>query len=80
MNQDINDTQCTVLWHVDDLKISHRDSSVVSTILHELDDWYGDHMPLTIMRGKVHDYLGMKIDFSSRKKVIFPWLTTLGMS
>ncbi len=30
MNKEINGKQCTVLWHVDDLKISHKSADVVT--------------------------------------------------
>jgi hypothetical protein len=32
-------------------------------------DEFGKHMELTITRGKVHDYLGIHIDFSKKGKV-----------
>jgi hypothetical protein len=35
-NKIINGKQCTILWHVDDIKISHTDSSVVSSIIQQL--------------------------------------------
>jgi hypothetical protein len=66
-NKTINGKQCTVVWHVDDLKISHVDSEVVTTILDLLDAKCGQEIvggkraPLTINRGKIHDYLGMKL-------------------
>ena len=28
-NKDINGTQCTIVWHVDDLQIYHKDSTVL---------------------------------------------------
>jgi hypothetical protein len=69
-NKIVNGRQCTVLWHVDDLKISHVDSGVVDDILRMLDERYGKDAPLTITRGKIHDYLGMTIDFSIQGKVM----------
>jgi hypothetical protein len=36
-NKTINGKQCTVVWHVDHLKISHMDRKVVTTILNLLD-------------------------------------------
>jgi hypothetical protein len=69
-NKTINGKQCTVVWHVDDLKISHVDPHVVTTVLGLLDGRYGQEIvggkraPLTVNRGKVHDYLGMTLDFS----------------
>ena len=68
-NKTINGKQCTILWHVDDLKISHVDKSVVDDMLDKLNNRYGKDAPLTVTRGKVHEYLGMTIDFTEPKKV-----------
>lgn len=70
-NKTINGKQCTVGWHVDDLKISHIDEAVVEDLVAALQTKYGVEEPLTVNRGKVHDYLGMRIDFSSPEKVEF---------
>ena len=67
----VNGKQCTILWHVDDLKISHVDASVVSDVISWLDGEFGAEAPLTKTRGKVHEYLGMTIDFSTPGKVKF---------
>ena len=62
--------QRTIGWHVDDLKISHEDPKVVTTILGLINARYGQEIvggkraPLTITRGKIHDYLGMTLDFT----------------
>lgn len=69
MNKDINVSQCTILWHVDDLKVSHMDAQVVTDVLALLEKEYGDASPLSITRGKHHDYLGMHLDFSQDGKV-----------
>eukprot|EP00978_Attheya_sp_CCMP212_P046655 scaffold403813_cov59-Attheya_sp.AAC.2 len=63
----IDDKQCTIVWHVDDL-ISHVDSNVVGDIIEDLDGVFGNEAPLTIKRGKTHDYLGMTLDFSTSGK------------
>ena len=55
----------TVTLHVDDLKISHKDSTEVTKFIKHFGDIYGDRM--TVHRGKVHDYLGMDLDSSSPK-------------
>ena len=80
VNKNINGKQCTVGWHVDDLKISHQDSRVVDDILHQLNERYGKESPLVVTRGRVHEYLGMKMDFSTTGKVILSmpeYITTL---
>ena len=69
-NKMINGNQCTVGWHVDDLKISHVDSAVVDDLINKLNSEFGKEAPLTVTRGKVHDYLGMTIDYSKKGKVI----------
>jgi hypothetical protein len=69
-NKTINGKQCTIIWHVDDLKNSHVEVKAVTTILDLLDAKYGQEIvgrkraPLTIYRGKIHDYLGMTLDYS----------------
>ena len=69
MNRMINGSQCTIMFHVDDIKISHAESQVVTNIITELSDKYGDIMPLTISRGKTHEYLGMIFDYTKPKQV-----------
>jgi hypothetical protein len=69
-NKTINGKQCTIVWHVDDLKISHVDSKVTTTMVNLLDGKYGQEIvggkraPVTVNRGKLHDYLGMALDYS----------------
>jgi hypothetical protein len=54
---------------VDDLKISHVKTSVVDAIIIMLSKEFGNEAPLTINRGKIHDYLGMTLDYSNEGKV-----------
>jgi hypothetical protein len=68
-NKDINGSQCTILWHVDDLKISHVDPDVVTDVIQRVESVFGKEAPLTITRGKIHDYLGMKLDYGIPGKV-----------
>eukprot|EP00957_Ditylum_brightwellii_P128449 9797053-Ditylum_brightwellii.AAC.1 len=68
-NKTINGEQCTIVWHVDDLEISHVSSKVVTEIIKQLQEKYGQEAPLTVNRGKIHDYLGMTLDFLSENKV-----------
>ena len=63
-NKMVSGAQCTVVWHVDDLKISHVDPTVVESLLDLLDGEYGKINPLVTTHGKLHDYLGMTLDYS----------------
>ena len=69
-NKQIEGHQCTILWHVDDLKLSHVSYRVLDEVITGLNDCYGKIALLTVTRGKVHDYLGMTIDYSIPGKVI----------
>lgn len=64
MNKIVNKKQITVAWHVDDLKISHVDGKVVVTFVDKMEETFGKEAPLTKSFGPVHNYLGMKLDFS----------------
>ena len=68
-NKVIDGEQSTILWHVDDLKCSHVDPKVNDKLLAILNERYGKEAPLTVTRGKVHEYLGMTLDFSVDGKV-----------
>jgi hypothetical protein len=69
-NKIIDGKQCTIVWHVDDLKISHVDPNAVTTIISLLDQTYGQQIvagkraAVTVNRGKIHEYLGMTLDYS----------------
>ena len=69
-NKMVNGKQCTVVWHVDDLKISHADSRVVTNVIKMLKTQYGKVGELNVVRGKRHEYLGIDLDFSTPGKVI----------
>ena len=69
VNKIINSYQCTIGWHVEDLKISHVDGNVNRKILTILQQEYGKEAPIPSTTGKVHDYLGMTIDYSTPGKV-----------
>ena len=50
-------TNKTVIWHVDDLKVSYVDPKENTKFVNWMKELYGEK--LTIHRGKIHDYLGM---------------------
>ena len=62
-NMMVNGAQCTVYWHVDNLKVSHVDEAVVTVFsLKPADSYKGI---VKTHRGKVFDYLGMDLDYDS---------------
>jgi phage-related protein len=60
----VDGKQFTVAWHVDDLKILHVSAKVVDDLIANLDSKFGKESPLSKSWGKVHNYLGMTLDFS----------------
>jgi Reverse transcriptase (RNA-dependent DNA polymerase) len=70
-NRKINGTQHTVTWHVDDLKSSHKQAKVNDQFLSWLQKTYGQikDAPVKATRGKIHEYLAMKLDYSTKGKV-----------
>jgi Reverse transcriptase (RNA-dependent DNA polymerase). len=64
MNKDIEGSQCTIAWHVDDIKISHKKQSVLEDVLNHLQSIYG---ALTITRGNKHTFVGMDLEFKKGK-------------
>lgn len=65
-NATIDGKQCTIVWYVDDMKVSHVDPTVVDSIIAKVEAEYGE---MTKMRGKAHEFLGMHITFLQDKKV-----------
>jgi hypothetical protein len=63
-NKMVNGKQLTVSWHVDDLKSSHVKTKINDEFLQWIKDTYGSIGEVKITRGKVHEYLGMKLDYS----------------
>ena len=58
-NKMFDGKQCTIVWYVDDTKISHQDDNVVSSLIELIESKFGK---MTVTRGGKHIFLGM-IDF-----------------
>ena len=68
-NKTVENLQLTVVWHVDDLKVSHVLTKVVTRMANWLNKTYEQLFSdgsgkMKINRGKIHEYLGMTLDFS----------------
>ena len=70
-NKMVNGKQLTVQFHVDDLKASHRDPDVLKEFVNDLRKEFGREHQLSENIGKLHDYLGITIDYSLKGKVVF---------
>jgi hypothetical protein len=75
-NKIVNGNQLTVVWHVDDLKISHVHEAVVDDEVKWLESIHG---ALSGSKGLQHTYLGMDLDFSGGglKVSMVPYLQEL---
>jgi hypothetical protein len=54
----------TIVWHVDDLKISHMSEKSLNDKVELLESGYG---PLVGTKGECHTYLGIDMCFTNRK-------------
>lgn len=66
-NKTIDGAQCTVVWYIDDIKVSHVNKSVVENIMKDLENHFGE---LDVTYGNNQEYLGMNISIKDRKLVI----------
>ena len=65
-NKMINGKQCTIVWYVDDNKISHVESKVVDQTILAIEKKFGK---MTVKRSKEHEFVGMDISFTNNHKV-----------
>ena len=63
----VNEKQCTITWYVDNLNISHINSTGVDNIITIIEPRYGT---MTVTRGNKHVYIGILIEFIGNGKVI----------
>jgi hypothetical protein len=64
MNKMIRGSQCTIAWHVDGIKISHKHQSVLEEVLTYLEGIYDE---LSIPHGKKNMFIGMAMEFGDGK-------------
>jgi len=69
MNREVEGTQQTVLFYVDDIKLSHVNEKALLNTVKNLASCYGKVKDLTVTRGDVHDFLEVVFDFSEKKKL-----------
>jgi hypothetical protein len=59
-NKIVNGKQCTIVWYVDDNKISHVEAAVVTEVVKMIEKRFGK---MTVTRGKHHVFLGMSVTY-----------------
>ena len=66
-NAQIKGSHCTIIWYVDDNKISHKDQAVVNDMIQCFKAEFG---PMTKTQGDEHEFLGMKLHFDRQDKTV----------
>ena len=62
----INGKQCSIVWYVDDNKVSHEDLEVVTQVIYLMKGHFGD---LKITRGNKDRFLGMNITILPKEHI-----------
>ena len=70
-NKIVNGEQLTVVFHVDDLKASHKEQTVLDEFIKQLKNIFGKQDELLESTVLVYKYLGMVLDYSISGKIAF---------
>ena len=65
-NKMVNGKQLTMIWHMDNLKLSHVYEREATRVIEGLEVIYAE---MRVAQGKKCEYLGMGLDFSAEGKV-----------
>ena len=73
-NRPVNNKRQTIFFHVEDCKLRHQYSKVNGKFINTLRDEYSSVFEdrsekMKVSRGKVHEYLGMNLDYSVKGQV-----------
>jgi hypothetical protein len=73
-NKNIEGKHMTICFHVDDCKLSHRKTKVMDSMIYYLRQEYESIFEhgsgaMTLIRGKIHKYIGMTLDYTIRGQV-----------
>ena len=58
-----------MVWNLNDMKISNINEDAVDALISQLSEQYGKEAELEIHRGKVYNFLGMKLDYRESSKL-----------
>lgn len=79
-NKMVDGNQLTISWHVDDLKASHMKPKVIDDFAEWVNKTYGEIAAVKVVRGTIHNYLGMTFDYSAKGQVsidMIPYLQSM---
>ena len=65
-NKIIDNKQCTIAWYVDDNIVTHKDPTVVESIIQKIEQEFPG---LSVTRGNKHTFLGMELTFRDDGKL-----------
>ena len=68
-NRQLEGSQMTIFWHIDDLKVSHASYTIVDEFIEWIKPSYGIVGEEKTADGEVHNYLGMMLDYASKGQV-----------
>ena len=70
-NELVNGKQFTIVFDIDDLLLSNNNPNIVTLYIRKLKQEYVSREDLTVTKGKIHEYLGMTLDFRAKLEVRF---------
>lgn len=68
-NKMVSKTQLAIVWHVTDLETIHKDPIVIGDFTMWIKKTYGKIDTAKMVQGKIHDCLGMKLDYQVKGQV-----------
>ena len=66
-NCNIEGSECTVAWYIDNNKISHENPDVVTMIIEKIESRFGK---MTFTGGKEHVFLGMNVRYTEERTAV----------
>ena len=69
-NKMVGKYQMSIMFHINDLQMSHMKPEIVTLYIKKLEQEYGKRNPLKIARGLVHEYLGMTFNLRKKGEVV----------
>ena len=67
----VNGKQFTIVFHINDLLLNNKNPNIVTLYIRKLQQEYSSQEGITVIRGKIHEYLGVTLDFRVKLEVHF---------